>query len=92
MVIAFVADLLLVLSLVVFREALTKVNAEMSWPLMVHVPIAVFTVILYGVTVYTGYRLYKGAPVRQRLRILDRILVPARVLTLFTSLLVEFLK
>jgi uncharacterized membrane protein YhhN len=87
-----VADILLVLGLVIFRDALTKVRMDMPWTLQVHVPIAVFTVILYVLTWLAGYRLWKGeAAARERLRALDRVLVPARILTLVTSLMVQFI-
>lgn len=88
MLLSFVADLGLVLVLVIHRKALGKVNMGMPWTLKLHVPIAVFTILLYFLAVWTGYRLYRGAPVRHRLRIIDRFLVPARVLTLVTSLIV----
>lgn len=85
------ADVTLVLGLVVFRDALTKVRMDMPWTLQIHVPIAVFTVLIYVFTWYTGYSLWKGASVRERLKKLDRVLVPARVLTLVTSLMVQFI-
>lgn len=86
-----VADLLLVLALVEQRDALDKVNSEMPWTLMIHVPIAVFTVLLYFPTAWTGWRLYQGAKLHERMRKLDRILVVSRVLTLVTSLMVQFI-
>lgn len=92
MLISFGLDLLLVIALVVFRDALGKVNMEMHWMLKIHVPIAISTVVVYGMTCWAGYQLYKGKPVRRRLQILDKIIVPARILTLITSILVQILR
>jgi hypothetical protein len=86
------ADLLLVLGLVERRDALGKIGAGMPWTLQIHVPIAIFTLVFYFVTAWTGWQLYGGRPVRHRLRRFDRILVVARVLTLVTSLMVQFIK
>lgn len=90
MLTAFAADLALVFVLAVHRQALGKVSLGMPWTLKIHVPIAVLTVVIYFFAVWTGYRLYRGHPVRARLRALDRILIPARILTLVTSLIVYF--
>ena len=87
-----IADLALVGDLVIEREALSKVGMGMPWTLKIHVPIAIFTVGMYLITGWTGYQLYKGKPLHKRMRFLDGILVPARVLTLLTSLMVQFLK
>lgn len=84
-----IADLMLVLSLVLMRDALSKVGVGMPLALKVHVPIAIGTVMLYFPTAYTGYQLYIGKPVRQRMRTLDRTLVVGRVMTLVTSLWVQ---
>ena len=87
-----VADVTLVLGLVVFRDALTKVRLDMPWTLQIHVPIAVLTVLLYVATWWAGYQLWKGdTGARDRLRKLDKLLVPARILTLVTSLMVQFI-
>jgi hypothetical protein len=87
-----VADITLVLGLVVFRDALTKVHMDMSWTLQIHVPIAVLTVLVYVATWWAGYRLWKGdSAARNRLRQLDKFLVPLRILTLVTSLMVQFI-
>jgi hypothetical protein len=86
-----VADLSLVAYLIVNHNALGKVGLGMPWTLKIHVPIAVFTVVMYLITGWTGYQLYRGKPLHVRMRRLDKILVPARVLTLITSLMVQFL-
>jgi hypothetical protein len=84
------ADLALIVFLVVHRGALGKVSPGMPWTLKIHVPIAVFTVLIYGLTGWTGYQLWRGRPLHARMRIFDRVLVTARVLTLVTSLMVQF--
>jgi hypothetical protein len=85
------ADLMLILALVFVRDALSKVDAGMPWTLKVHVPIAIGTVLLYIPTAWTGYQLWRGRPLHARMRTLDRWVVSGRVLTLITSLMVEFL-
>ena len=87
-----IADLALVAGLVVMRDALGKVGGGMPWTLQIHVPIAVTTVALYFFTAWTGYQLLRGFPVRKRMREFDRLLVTFRVLTLVTSLMVQFIK
>jgi hypothetical protein len=86
------ADLALVADLVIQRHALEKVELGMPWTLKIHVPIAIFTVILLLVTGWTGVQLSRGKPQHKRMRALDRVLVPARVLTLITSVMVQFIK
>jgi hypothetical protein len=85
------ADLCLVGSLVIMRDALNKVSTDMPWTLQVHVPIAITTVILYFATAWTGYMLYRGRPVRAHLQWFDRSLTTARILTFVTSLMVQFI-
>ena len=90
MCMVMLADLTLILGLVFFRRALEKVTPDMPLLLMIHVPIAVATVVLYGLTAWAGYQVYMGKPARRRLYYLDKALVTARVLTLLTSLAVQF--
>ncbi|MGZ3721444.1 MAG: hypothetical protein ACXVA9_00855 [Bdellovibrionales bacterium] len=87
-----IADLSLIAYLVVARNALGKLEMGMPWTLKIHVPIAIFTAGMLLLTGWTGYQLSKGKPLHRRMRFLDRILVPARVLTLLTSLMVQFIK
>jgi hypothetical protein len=47
---------------------------------------------MYLITGWTGYQLSRGKALHARMRVLDRVLVPARVLTLVTSLMVQFLR
>jgi hypothetical protein len=86
------ADLGLVGALVIRRHALAKISLGMPWTLKVHVPIAVFTVVLLIMTGWTGLQLSRGKPLHARMRALDRIVVPALVLTFLTSLMVQFLR
>jgi hypothetical protein len=85
-----VSDFTLVGYLIVNHGALGKVGLSMPWTLKLHVPIAIFTMGMYLLTGWTGYQLYLGKPFHARMRFLDRILVPARVLTLLSSLMVQF--
>lgn len=90
MLLAFACDVILVASLVMFRNALSKVGGGMPLPLLVHVPIAVLTIVLYTFTVIAGIQLAAGAPhARRRLWWLDKFLVTFRILTLVTSLWVQ---
>jgi hypothetical protein len=93
MLTAMFADIALVVMLVIFRDALDHVHMQMPLTLKIHVPIAISTVLLYPVTAWQGYRLYRGdESARRALVLCDRVLVPLRVLTLVTSLMVGFLK
>ncbi len=85
-----IGDLALVAGLVVARDALSKVNAGMKWSLMIHVPFAVSTVVLYLIIAYFAIGTYRGKPWRHWIGLVDRMLVPARVMTSLTSLLVHF--
>ncbi len=87
---AFAADMALIGVLVFGRQALGKVSPDMSLALKVHVPIAIITVLLYSAAVWCGYKLYQGLPVRKWLRRVDRWLLFFRVMTLVTSLWVQF--
>jgi hypothetical protein len=84
------ADYALIGYLVLNHDALGKVSLGMPWTLKLHVPIALFTAAMYIVTAWTGFQLYRGKPLHARMRLFDRILVPARVLTLVTSLMVQY--
>lgn len=93
MLFAMTGDFLLVFSLMIFRDALGKLSPDMHWTLMIHVPIAVSTLIFYGIAAYFGNALNLGdESARGALRMTDRILVPLRVLTLVTALMVQHLR
>lgn len=84
--VAMLLDLLLVLYLAVAREALTKVNLSMPWLLTVHVSLALGVLLFYVLVTHAGWNLLKGREsYRKRLRFLDRVIVPTRILVLVTS-------
>jgi hypothetical protein len=90
---AMASDFVLVLGLVMFRDALSKVEMGMHWTLIIHIPIAISTLGLYVLTAHAGYSLYRGdESSRARLRILDKFLLTFRVLTLVTSLMFQMLR
>jgi hypothetical protein len=89
---AMAADILLVAGLVVFRKALGKVSMGMPWTLQIHIPIALTTILLYGLITRAGYRLRRGDErARPILRDLDKLVLVFRSLTLVTSLMVQFI-
>lgn len=90
MLLAFACDLILVAGLVIGRQALAKVAADMPLALQVHVPIAIATVVLYFPTVLAGFQVAAGKPARRRLYWLDKFLTTLRVLTFVTSVWVQF--
>lgn len=84
------ADVLLILFLVFGRQALDKVSPHMPWALKLHIPIAVSTVICYGIAIQTGLKLLKGNKnALPAMRRIDKVVVPLRVLTFVTSVLVQ---
>ena len=87
-----VADVALVLFLVFARSALSKVSMGMPIYLIIHIFFALSTVLLYVVAVMTGLKLKKGqTQYLGRMRLIDKILTPFRVLTLVTSTSLMFL-
>lgn len=93
MLAAFAGDLVLVLALVMMKDALSQVSTGMHWTLMVHIPFALGTILLYAMATYAGYRLYRGdESARTVLKQTDRVLLFFRVMTLVTSLMVSLLR
>lgn len=93
MILALVADYALVVGLVIGRDALSSIEPSMHWTLMIHIPFALSTVVLYAITATYGYQLRKGnEAARHSLRRFDRLLVFTRVMTLVTSLIMQFLR
>ena len=93
MLVAFAGDLILVLALVMMKDALSKVSLGMHWTLKVHIPFALGTIVLYMIASYAGYRLYRGdESARPVLRRSDRVLLFFRIMTLVTSLMVSGLR
>ncbi len=85
-------DLILVLALVFMRNALGQVDTDMHWSLMVHLPFAVGTLLLYFVALFVGIKLLKGdRSYLGKMRFLDRLIMPGRTLTFLTSVLMEVL-
>ena len=82
-----IIDVLLVLALVIGRNALgTVVSGNMGGLLLIHVPIAISTVIGYVFATFYGLKLKKGQrSYLKHMRILDKFLVPTRVLNTLTS-------
>lgn len=84
---AMVIDVVLVIALIVMRNALgTVINGNLSGMLLIHVPIAIATVIGYGFATYFGLKLkYGHSEYLKHMRFLDRIIVPLRILNTTTS-------
>jgi hypothetical protein len=81
-----VADLLLIVGLVIQRNALESVKITMPIVLYVHLSFAITTVILYLLAIIVGIRLLRGYNHLGAMRGLDRVIVPCRIMTLVTSL------
>jgi hypothetical protein len=93
MVIAMTGDFLLVLGLVIFRRALGEISPVMHWTLMIHVPVAVSTLLLYVITARFGFALRRGEEsARAPHKLSAKILVVLRVSTLVTALMVQYLR
>ena len=87
-------DVALIATLTIKRDAVgTVASGEMSTLLWIHVPIAISTVIGYVFAVYFVTRIMKGQRrYLKHIRIADKIIVPLRILTTITSLMLYFLK
>lgn len=83
------SDFTLIAYLVFSRDAMSKINPEMSGYLMMHLFFALFTVALYLMALFYGVRQLLGHNSRSELRAIDRWVVPTRVLTLITSLILQ---
>lgn len=93
MVMAMTGDFLLVFGLVVFRRALGEISPVMHWTLMIHVPVAVCTLLLYVITARFGFALRRGDEgARTPHKLSAKILVVLRVATLVTALMVQYLR
>lgn len=89
MSIAMIWDVILILQIELSRTAILKASKVLNnhMALNIHVSIAVTTVILYGMMIYTGRRLLRGDPIRREHRTLGYITLFMRVLTFATSFL-----
>ena len=86
---AMIWDVLLILQIELSRSAIMKASKVLNNPvaLNIHVSIAVTTVVLYGMMIYTGRKLLRGQPVRKEHRLLGYTTFFMRVLTFATSFL-----
>jgi hypothetical protein len=93
MVLAMTGDFLLVLGLVIFRRALGEISPVMHWTLMIHVPVAISTLLFYVITAYFGFALRRGDEnARATHKLSAKILVVLRVSTFVTALMVQYLR
>lgn len=81
-------DIILILQIELSRSAILKASKALSntMALNIHVSIAVATVLLYGIMVYTGRAMMDGKnEFRKRHRILGYTTFAMRILTFITS-------
>ncbi len=86
---AMIWDVLLILQIELSRSAIMKASNAVNnrLALNIHVSIAVTTVLLYGMMIYTGRKLLKGQEVKKKHRVLGYTTFLMRVLTFATSFL-----
>ena len=84
---AMFVDILLVVALVIFRNALgTVFSGNLNWLLVVHILIAITTVISYGFAFYFGIQLKKGnLSFLKPMKRIDPYVLALRILTSHTS-------
>ena len=90
MSVAMIWDVILILQIELSRSAILKASKAVENPLLlnIHVSIAVTTVVLYGIMIYTGRRLLKGEnDIRKKHRMLGYTTFFMRILTFATSFL-----
>ena len=88
MSVAMIWDVLLILQIELSRSAILKASKAVDNPIMlnIHVSIAVSTVILYALMVYTGRALLAGrTEIRHKHKILGYSTFLMRILTFITS-------
>ena len=88
-------DLVLVLQIELFRDAIFKASRfmENSWLLNVHILLAVSTLVTYGFALYTGRRLLKNDnSIRKFHQRVGGIAFSLRVLTFATGLTYTLIK
>ncbi len=82
------ADTALVVFLTLSRDVMGTITQRMTLLLSIHIAMALTTVCLYYVAAYWGWQLLRGKrEYLARMRIADRIIVPMRIGTLLTSVL-----
>ena len=86
---AMIWDVILILQIELSRSAILKASKALTnaMALNIHVSIAVTTVVLYGIMIYTGRKLLRGEPVRKQHRILGYTTFFMRIMTFATSFL-----
>ena len=90
MSVAMIWDVILILQIELSRSAILKASKALDnhMALNIHVSIAVTTVLLYGMMIYTGRKLLKGQhDIRRKHRLLGYTTFFMRVLTFATSFL-----
>lgn len=89
MSVAMIWDVVLILQIELSRSAIIKASKVINnhLALNIHVSIAVTTVVLYGIMIYTGRKLLQGHPIRREHRTLGYVTFFMRVLTFATSFL-----
>jgi hypothetical protein len=88
--VVIILDTVLVVYLSVFKNVLTKINATMSPLLMIHIGFALTTLVCYYLAIFVGIKLSRGQPgFREKMRVLDHLIVPLRMATLLTSILLK---
>jgi hypothetical protein len=89
--VVILADTILVVFLTFARDVFGTILNKMTPLLAIHIALALSTVILYYVAAYWGMKNLKGQ--RQfliHMKRLDRAIVPLRILTLVTSLIMQW--
>lgn len=84
------ADLILVLYLATAKNVLAKINPDISPVLIIHIIVALTTVVGYVAAFFYGYKLATGfAEYRKQMKLIDRIVVPARILVFITMVVLK---
>ncbi|MGB0714635.1 MAG: hypothetical protein ACPGXK_02080 [Phycisphaerae bacterium] len=92
MVSAIAIDLAMVLYIEFSRGAVKSAQAKLGTLMIVHIAISIGVLVLYGIHVYTGIRMSRGAKVGG---IHGKIMIPTvglRILNLITSIMVMAMK
>ena len=93
MILVMSSDFALLLFLTFARQALGKVGGGMPPLLIVHIILAVITVIAYGFAVANGIKLLSGDEnVRSRMKQIDLVAVPCRTLVFVSSVMLYLSK
>lgn len=89
--VAIFADLILILFLVGKRDVLSKIEFGMPLLLMFHIFLSLVVVVAYGFAVYYGIQLGRGHErFRTKMVLIDKIIVPTRLLVFITILMLKW--